>query len=324
MLLAAALLATPARAASPFIEQLRKTQARSADDPERIEFATRAIRAWVPEDGRTLLAAAYYARAEGEIARLDDALAAEDLEKALGDDPGNVRAQGLLARALVGIGRGAEAEQAALAYLEERGEDAEAWLALGEARLLQGKSKADKPAREAFQKAAALLGHEDPRPSLGEGKAHLSANRRKDALAALTAAADNPGKWRAEILAERSRVYAALGDYKAALSDLVKALPDLERRFDERRGRAPRALEKARGALADAYFRAGVAREALSLKDTALLDHRSACDLGHAGACARVKALSRPEPKPEKKPEPPKKKKKKNPKGGTGERIYAN
>ncbi|UPT72650.1 MAG: hypothetical protein M0D55_11890 [Elusimicrobiota bacterium] len=63
--LLAVALAAPARAASPFVEQLRKAESRDERDQERIEFATRALRAWVPADGRPLLAHAHFARAVG-------------------------------------------------------------------------------------------------------------------------------------------------------------------------------------------------------------------------------------------------------------------
>jgi len=319
----AILLAAPARGASPFVEQLHKAAARSASDPERIEFAARALHAWLPGDGRMLLAQAHFLRAEGEAARFDDAAAAEDLTKALEIDVRNDRARLMRALALTALGRGEDAETDALEYVAARPDDADGWLALGDARLAQG-AKADRAARAAYGKAAALLGDEDPRPSLGIGRAHLAARRYPEALAELSAAADRPKKRRAEILAARSRAYSALGNWGAALEDLNKALPDLERVLDDRRriGAVERAKDSARLTLADGYFRRGLAHEALLSKEGALADHRQACGLGLRPACARVAALEKPEP-----PEPPKPKKKpkrKNPKGEKGERIYAN
>lgn len=318
------LLASPARALSPFVEQLRKAEARSASDPERVEYATRALRAWMPEDGRPLLAHAHFARAEGEAARFDDARAEDDLTKALDIDARNERARLMRARARAALGKGAAAEGDADDYVASNPEDPEGWLALGEARLAQGPPRSGKPARDAFAGAARLLGPEDPRPSLGEGRAYLSVRRYAEALSALSAAAERPQKRRAEILTWRSRAYSALGDWENAHRDLSRALPDLERVLDDRRRirASTRGLNAARLTLADGYFRRGLANEALNSRGTALADHRQACGLGLRPACARVAVLEKPAPKPA--PKPKQAPRRKNPKGGAGERIYAN
>ena len=230
------------------------------------------------------------------------------------------------ARARAALGSGGLAERDALDYLAVRGEDAEGWLVLGDARVLQGGDKAGKPARDAYGKAASLLGPDDGRPGLGTGRAYLARREHREALAALSYANEHPGKFRAEILTERSRAYSALGDWAAAHDDLTRALPDLERRLDDRRraGAAKRAKDQARLTLADAYFRRGLANEALSRREPALLDHKEACGLGSAAACARVDSLSKPQPKAAPAPKAVKPKKKRNPKGDAGERIYAN
>jgi len=319
----AAQLAGPALALTPFVEQLRKAQARDASDPERVEFATRAVRAWTPPDGRPLLGHAHFARAEGEAAMFDDPAAEEDLTKALELDERNDKARLMRSRARASLGMGITAERDALDYLAARRDDPEGWLALGEARLVQG-AKAERGAREAFAKAARFLDAGDPRPSLGEGRAFLSARRHAEALAALSAAAERPQKRRGEILTWRSRAYSALGNWEAARGDLSRALPDLERTFDERRHSpaVKRAQDAARLTLADAYFRRGLASEALREKEPALADHRQACALGLPAGCARAAALDKPEPKAP--PKPKKAPRKKNPKGEQGDRIYAN
>lgn len=324
--LLAVMLASPARALTPFVEQLRKAEARSASDPERIEYATRALRAWRPADGRPLLGHAHFARAEGRVALFDDPAAEEDLTKALELDERNDRARLMRSRARAALGRGAQAERDAVEYLESRTDDPEGWLALGEARLVQGGAKADRAARAAFAKAASFLDAEDPRPSLGEGRAHLSARRYQDALAALSAAAERPQKRRAEILNWRARAFAAFGNWEAAKGDLSRALPDLERALDDRRrvGAVKRGMDAARRALADAYFRRGLAGEALKEKEPALADHRQACDLGLPAACARVAALEKPERKTAPAPKAKKAPRRRNPKGDSGDRIYAN
>ncbi len=318
------LLAAPARALTPFVEQLRRAEARDASDPERVEFATRALRAWRASDGRALLAHAHFARAEGEAALLDDASAEADLTQTLDIDARNERARLLRARARAALRRGAEAERDALDYLAGRPDDAEGWLALGEARLAQGAPKAERGARAAFAKAAALLGGEDPRPDLGEGRAHLSMRRYQEALTAFSAAAERPRKHRAEILNWRARAYAALGDWNAARKDLSAALPDLERVLEERRrgSAVKRGREEAQRRVADAYFRRGLAHEALRAQSAALADHRQACGLGLTPACARVNALEKPEPPAA--PKPRKAPRRKNPQSDSGDRIYAN
>jgi tetratricopeptide (TPR) repeat protein len=322
----AVLLAAPAQALTPFVEQLRKAEVRDAADPERVEFATRALRAWMPADGRMLLAQAHFLRAEGEAALFDDPAAEEDLSKALEIDTRNERARLMRSRARAALARGAEAELDANEYLVNRPDDADGWLALAEALLAQGAPKADRPARAAFAKAAAILGMEDPRPSLGDGRSQLAMRRPREALAALSAAAERPQKRRAEILTWRSRAYSALGDWEAARGDLSRALPDLERALDERRraSAVKRGLDAARKTLADAYFRRGLANEALKAKVEARADHRQACDLGLPAACARVAVLEKPEPKIAPAPKPKKAPRRKNPKGGSGDRIYAN
>lgn len=325
--LLAVLLTAPVHALTPFLEQLRKAEARSASDPERVEFATRALHAWLPSDGRPLLAAAHFTRAEGEVALFDDPAAEEDLTKSLEIDTRNDRARLMRALVRIGLGRGPEAERDAEDYIANRPDDGEGWLALGNARLAQGAPKSDRAARAAFAKAATLLGVEDPRPSLGDGRSHLSVKHYQAALTALSAAAERPQKRRAEILNWRSRAYSALGDWSAARGDLSRALPDLERVIDDRRrtGAVKRERDAALKTLSDAYFRRGLANEALREKEPALADHRQACDLGLPPACARMNALMKAEPKAT--PAPPKPKmspRRKNPKGDSGDRIYAN
>ena len=322
----AVILAAPARAATPFVENLHKAETRGAADPERVEFAARALHEWLPSDGRPLLAHAHFLRAEGEAALFDDPAAEEDLTKALEIDTRNQRARLMRAAARAAMARGADAERDALEYLAERPDDPEGWLALGEARLASGAPKADREARAAFAKAASLLGPEDPRPSLGDGRSYLTARRYQEALAILSSAAERPQKRRAEILSWRSRAFSALGDWSAAREDLSRALPDLERVLDDRRhsGAVKRGRDAARVTLADAYFRRGLANEALKSRDAALADHRQACGLGLPPACARVASLEKPQARAAPEPKPKVKPRRKNPKGNSGDRIYAN
>lgn len=325
LLLAALALAGPAAAVSSFVEQLRKAQTRDAGDPERVEYASRAIRAWAPADGPRMLAHAHFARAEGELEALDDEAAEVDLSRVIELDSMNHRARFLRARTRTALGRGTEAELDAAEYTSLYPDDGEGWLALGEARLARGRPKADGPAREAFSRAAARLGPDDPRPSLGEGRSRLAGRRPREALAAFAAAAERPKGKEGEIRVWLARAQAELGDWKSAADNLGRALPALERRLEQRRRSiAPaRATDAARGELADAYFRRGVAHEALSRREEAILDHRQACAHGHAPACARAESLSKDEPPP-RSVRPAKPPRRPKPRSEPGERVYVN
>jgi len=109
--LALALLLPAAASASTFVEDLRRAAARGARDPERVEYATRAIREWRPTDGAELLAEAHLRRAEGESAAWDDAAAEADLTKALELDPRDEALLLLRGRARLRAGRAADAEK---------------------------------------------------------------------------------------------------------------------------------------------------------------------------------------------------------------------
>ncbi len=162
VLAAILLLARPARA-SEFLEALHRADARDAQDPERVEFAARAIKAWRPADGDELLADAYFRRGEGEFAAFDDAAADADLTKALAHDERNAAALLLRARSRLRAGRLAEAELDFSAETASRRDDGEGWLGLAEARVARGLPRADRPALEALAKAARLLDADDPR-----------------------------------------------------------------------------------------------------------------------------------------------------------------
>lgn len=317
-------IALPARALSPFVEAFRKAEARAASDPERVEFATRAIRAWLPKDGAMLLAQAHFRRAEGALSQLDHELAEADLAKAIGGDPNNHAARLMRVEALIALGRGREAEKEAEEYLFARPDDGEGRLALGRARLARGMPSAGAAARKAFAQAATILGPDDPRPEIGNGRSFLAARKPREALVALSAAADRPAAHRVEIFSTRARAYAALGNWRAVREDLNASIPGLEFRADDaaRRG-VPRARDAALANHADALFRRGVAGEALNAREDALADYRAACGLGLPPACARLDALEAAARKPAPAPKP-KPKKLKAPKGDTGERIYAN
>ena len=323
-LLAAFLLLAPAAGASDFLEALHRTDARAAKDPERIEFATRAIRAWKPSDGDELLADAYFRRGEGEFAAFDDETAIADLTKALARDARNRAALLLRARARLRAGGAAGAEQDFLDYTGARADDGEGWLGLAEARVARGLPRADRPALAALVRAARLLDADDPRPKIVEGRAHAAAGRPLQALNALDAAVACGKDRLPQALAWRARVKADLRDQRGARADGGRAAEAFEARLDELlRQRAPAAaLAAARADAADARLRRATAEETLSLPADALEDYETACDLGSKAACARAAALTPKNAAPS--PRPKKRRWKTNPSDDSGTRIYAN
>jgi hypothetical protein len=326
MILSAALIAglAPAAGASVFLEALHRAAARDARDPERVEFATRAIRAWTPADGQTLLADAYFRRGEGEFEGFADDAAARDLAKTLELDGGNDRALLLRASALLRAGRAAQAEKDFLSCTERRADDGEGWLGLAEARLALGRARAGRPALDAAARAAALLPAGDPRPALAEGRSRLASGLTLKALDAFERAAAAAGPFLADALAWRARAKAELGDAQGARADGGRAAELLEARLgDRRRSNAPApAVDAAKADLADARVRRGRAEETLSLPDDAREDYRLACALGRADACARERALTPRATAPA--PNPRKPRRRRNPSSDAGTRIYAN
>jgi tetratricopeptide (TPR) repeat protein len=322
--LALALLLAPPARASDFLDALRRAESRGAKDPERIEFAARAIRAWRPSDGEQLLADAYFRRGEGEFEAWDDAAAEADFGKAYGLDARNDLALLRRGRARLRAGRATDAERDFSNYAEGRPDDGEGWLALAEARVARGLPHADRPALEAIKKAESLLDDGDPRPWIAEGRAHLAAGRPKEALDALDAAVSDGKDALPDALAWRARAKDGLRDLRGARTDGGRASDAYESRLDVvLRAHAPApAVAAARGDAADARFRRGGVEEGLSLVADAVEDYRTACDLGRADACDRAAALT-----PKDAPPPPKARKRKyqaNPSDDSGTRIYAN
>jgi len=322
--LAAILLLAPPAGASDFLEALHRADARAADDPERVEFATRAIRAWKPSDGDELLGDAYFRRAEGEFSAYEDAAASSDLGLALTHDARNLAALLLRGRSRLRAGKAAAAEKDFLDYTSARADDGEGWLGLAEARVARGLPRADKPALVALVAATRLLDADDPRPKILEGRAHAAAGRPLQALNSLDAAVACGKEHLGEALAWRARVKADLRDPRGARADGGRAAEAFEAKLgDLQRLRSPeKALTAARADAADARFRRGAVEETLSLPADALEDYEDACDLGRADACARADALRPKDAAPAARPK--KRRWKANPSGDSGTRIYAN
>jgi tetratricopeptide (TPR) repeat protein len=336
--LAVLALAAPALAVSEFVQALRRAEARAASDPERVEYATRAIRAWSSGDGRLMLAAAHLRRAEGLLLRRELPEAAEDLTKAVENDPANRLALRLRGEARLELHKPLEAENDFNECVRLEPADADCWAGLAAARLPERGSPRPADARKAAARARRLA-PEDWRPDWLDGRAYLR-ERKPDAALASLGRSIALAKGRPEPYAERAAAHESLGRHAEAAADWSQAIPAYERSKEEsERSRAPeraRALERAR--LAAAFFSRGRLREFLMENEGALDDYASACALGLQDACAkrpgggesaRAKP-KRPKPAPAEldPPEParPKAKKRrvKSPKSDSGVRIYAN
>jgi len=315
------LLLSPIVIASDFIEALRRCRAREDRDPERIEFASRAIHSWTPSDGSALLADAYFQRAKGELAAENGARAENDAAKTLELDPRNDSALFLRGRARLMQNKAAPAEHDFSEYASGHPDDGEGWLGLAESRLALGLPRADKPAFSAAQKAAMRLNRSDPRPLIAEGRARLASSRPLESLSFFNAAVSRGGEYSAESFAWRAQAHAALGNAEAARDDGAKAAENYERRLTDRlrTSATETSVAVVRAQLADVRFRRGQSEEILRLKSEAVEDYRLSCDLGRADACARAKELSgSAEPVSQ-----PKRPRKSNPTPDSGTRIYA-
>jgi tetratricopeptide (TPR) repeat protein len=333
-----ALLGAPALAASEFVQALRRAESRAASDPERVEYATRAIRAWSSGDGRLMLAAAHLRRAEGLLLRRELPEAVEDLTKTVENDPANRLALRLRGEARLELGKPFDAENDFNECVRLEPGDADCWVGLGRARLPERGSARPADARKAAARARRLA-PEDWRPDWVDGRAYLRERRPDDALASL-ARSVALAKGRPEPHAERAAAHESVGRHAEAAADWSEAIPAYERAKEAgERARAPeraRALERER--LAAAFYSRGRLREFLMENEGALDDYAQACALGHKDACAKrpaggeaaAKRARRPKAAPAEldPPEPvrPKAKKRrvKTPKSDPGERVYAN
>lgn len=337
-LLLAALLSAPARAASPFLENLRRAETRDAKDPERVEYATRALRAWREGDGRLMLAAAHLRRAEGLLAVREEARAVEDLTKALENDPANHAALRLRAQARLALGKALDAENDYAAYSVAQPEDAEGWVGLARARLPDSGAPRPEQARKAAARAR-RRDAEDWRPDWLEGRSYRLERRPEAALAPLGRAVALAKGAAPEPFAERAAAAEALGRLEDAAADWGRVIPAYARRHEDARrtGAPPKTALEARSALADAHWSRGRLREFLLQAEGARADYEESCGLGRADACAKLKAapalktakVRRPkEPAPpkdppeRKRPRPARRRAKPVP-DEAGERIYA-
>lgn len=303
------LLAAPARAASEFREALRRAEARAAGDPERLEFASRAIRAWSPADGRLMLSHAHLRRAEALLLRGEDAAAAEDLSRVLENDPLNRQALLLRGRAWLASGRALRAEADFAAYVGAKPEDPEGWIGLASARLPDNGAGRPAEARKAASRARRLASS-DWRPDWLEGRAWLRERRHEEALEALDRAVRLAKGARAEPLEERAEALTRQGRHAQAAEDWGQVIRLHERGLVEAERTRAGAASRNRGRerLAAAYVARGRLREFLG-DAGARHDFAEACELGRRDACAKGAA---PESAPRRRSRP----------RGAGERLY--
>lgn len=333
-----AALAAPACAASEFVEALRRAETRAAADPERVEYAGRAIRAWSPGDGRLLLAAAHLRRAEGLLLRRELPEAVEDLTKAVENDPANRLALRLRGQARLELNKPLDAENDFNECARLEPGDADCWVGLARARLPERGSARAADARKAAARAR-RVDPEDWRPDWLDGRSYLRERRPDEALASLDKSVAL-AKGRPEPYAERAAARESAGRHAEAAADWSAAIPAYERANEaSERARAPeraRAVERER--LASAFFSRGRLREFLMDDSGALDDYAHACALGRKDACAKrpaggetaAKTVRRPKAAPTEldPPEPArpraKKRRVRSPKSDSGVRIYAN
>lgn len=307
--LLAALLLTAAPAAgapSEFREALRRAESRSASDPERLEFAARAIRAWRPDDGRLMLSHAHLRRAEALLLRGDDAAALEDLSRVMDNDPLNRQALLLRGQALLRMERALKAEADFAAYVGAKPEDAEGWIGLASAQLPEEGAARPSEARKAAARARRLA-PADWRPDWLEGRSWLRERRPEHALAALDRAVELAKGAQAQPLAERAAARAEQGRHGEAVEDWGEAIRLYERGLLEaQRTRAgASARTRSRERLAGAYLSRGRLRQFLGDAGSRR-DFAEACELGRSEACAKGEKPARRRAAP----------------GRSGERIY--
>lgn len=319
ILLAAPLLST-ALQAGEFLEWMHKADNRS-EPRERIEYYSRALKAWMPPDGQALLAHCRFRRGEAFFDSGEFKQSQPDLDKALELDPRNARARLLRGRIHLSAGRLRKAALDLEEYAALAPEDMEALLLLGEAKRRRGKNL---EALAVYRKAA-IVEPADFRPALGESRVYMAMERWPQAQSCLDRA-DALAKHRdGEILSLRAAAQAALGQNQAALTDYSDSLPLHEGRLLHLKRSAAPAEETARQTdqTAGAYYGRGRLQEGFGRLTQARSDYKEACRLGHQEGC-RKEAWLKPavaEPAPV-----PKKKKKKTPKpaDSPGNRIYAN
>lgn len=332
LIIAATFSLQPGWAASKFVQNLHKAESRKEPN-ERVEYYTRAIDAWEPAEGNSLMGACRFGRGEALVELWKFAEAEPDLTKALELDPINARAYLMRGKARLRLGRNNEAALDLLEFAGRNPADVDGLVTLADAQLKAGRG-------DAAMKACKLAEQAEPsdfRGWLCEGRA-LAARRDWPGAERAFAAADDRAEHRAAApLLERAVTLVAQGRHELALTDYSAAIPLLDALLEtlpHDRAPAP-AVAEHRQNTARAYYSRGRVREFLVQPELALADFETACRLGHDQACERADALApqaehkpkraapsaAPEPVPEKSKRE-KRRKVNNPDSDPGERIY--
>ncbi|MBI5622911.1 MAG: tetratricopeptide repeat protein [Elusimicrobia bacterium] len=321
-------------AADEFLLNLRKADAR-VEPEERVEYYSRAIRAWRTGHGTGLLAHCHFNRGETHLleARLD--LAEKDLSKALALDPNNSRAYLLRGRLHLRARRHKLAESDLREYASMKPGDPDGRVMLAESKERGGRLQ------EALRdfRYAARLDSLNWRALLGQTRVLTSLREYGPAAEVLAKAEAVGGNHEPALAVQAAVLKAETLRLAEALEDFSRAIPLYEERAGDLQRSTVHALDlrECNEALAGAYYGRGSVREKLLDPAGALADYREACRLGHARSCSLAESLAKkppseaapepPKPVPAAKPAPPKpapskKKRFRRPKSDPGERIY--
>ena len=117
-------------AGGQFLDALRKAESRS-EPVEKIEYYSRAIRAWNATHGNALLANCHFRRGEAYFERREFQLAQSDLSKTIELDPRNARAYFLRGQISLKSSKFSPAERDFSECVGLEPEDSEGWFAAG-------------------------------------------------------------------------------------------------------------------------------------------------------------------------------------------------
>ncbi len=316
-----------ARAQDSFLENMRKAATR-VEAEERIEYYSRAIRAWKPSHSRTLLGHCHMERGAAFFDQNDPISAAPDLDKAIAADPAAFKAYFVRGRLRLRQGKARLAAADLTEFISLRPEDPAGPLAKGEALEMIG----DWTGAETAYLAASSLVPENPRPIVGLARLKKARRRLDEALALLDRADASAGGKDWPTLAERGRTRALAGRTAPGLEDLDNGLAlgeDALNRLQRARAK-PVELLNAQRELGEAYFWRAAILEKQGRWGPALSDLEEACRLGFQASCARAKIAAAKlrqapdEPEEPARPRPAKKSRRSRVLQEPGERIYAN
>ncbi len=314
--------------ADEFLENLHRADARS-EPAERVEYYSRAIRAWRTGNRSSLLAHCHFRRGETLLFLAEFPQAEADLTKALELDPGNARAYLLRGRLRLRLGRLTPAERDLREYASMKPEDGEGRLRLGEVRERGGKPS---EGLRHYERAKGLS-PEDFRPPLALARVKAAQQDWAASERWLDHAEKLSGGTEGGVWTQRGRAFKGRLEPAKALEAFGRGISLQEESLLELQRSAGRRLEllELREELGASYFDRGDVFEGLGRRAEAIADYRQACGFEVREACARAESLSRktevkPTPPAPKEPAAVKPKKRKRrrpaPNSDPGERIY--